>query len=223
MEDAAREPAFILSREDWSLHRKGYQDQARHRQKVREAIRRNLPDLVSEESIILSDGRQIVKIPIRSLDEFRFVYNREKRRHVGQGQGDSRVGDVLGRDPAPAQPGKDDGAGDQPGLDVAEAEISVAELEQLLFEELELPFLRPRDRELVDSQDIRFHDIRRKGLSSNIDRKRTLLENLKRNARDGRPAIGAISPEDLRYKTWEDVPKPLNNSKNTARGASFSG
>lgn len=49
--------AFIVSREDWSLHRKGYQDQARHQQKVREAIKQNLPDLVSEESIVMSDGK----------------------------------------------------------------------------------------------------------------------------------------------------------------------
>jgi len=209
---SGHEPLFILSREDWSLHRKGYQDQARHRQKVLEAIRRNLPDLISEENIILSNGRQIVKIPIRSLDEYHFVYNREKRKHVGQGAGDSRVGDVLGRDPASAEPGKEGKAGDQPGFDVTEAEISVAELERLLFEELELPFMLPRERELVSSKDIRFHDIRRKGLSGNIDRKRTLLENLKRNAREGRPAIGGISPEDLRYKTWEDVPKSQNNA-----------
>jgi len=35
---------------------KGYQDQASHKERVREAIRSNLPDLVTEKSIILSDG-----------------------------------------------------------------------------------------------------------------------------------------------------------------------
>ena len=92
---------FIVSREDWSLHRKGYQDQARHQQKVREAIKQNLPDLVSEENIVMSDGKQIIKVPIRSLDEFRFLYNFNKNKHVGQGDGDSQVGDVLGVDPLP--------------------------------------------------------------------------------------------------------------------------
>jgi len=64
---------FTVSRDDWSLHRKGYQDQLRHQEKVREAIKKNLPDLISDESIVMSDGKQIVKIPIRSLEEYRFA------------------------------------------------------------------------------------------------------------------------------------------------------
>lgn len=47
-----KDDLFVISQEDWSLHRKGYQDQLRHQEKVREAIRNHLPDLVSEESII---------------------------------------------------------------------------------------------------------------------------------------------------------------------------
>lgn len=104
-------PLFTVSREDWSLHRKGYQDQTRHQEKVREAIKQNLPDLVTDESIVMSDGKQIVKVPIRSLDEYRFRYNYNKSKHVGQGDGDSQVGDVLGVDPQPASgSGKGEGA-----------------------------------------------------------------------------------------------------------------
>ncbi|OXS55610.1 sporulation protein YhbH [Cohnella sp. CIP 111063] len=204
-------PSFILSREDWSLHRKGYQDQARHQQKVREAIKQNLPDLVSEENIVMSDGRQIIKIPIRSLDEYRFVFNTNKKKHVGQGNGDSQVGDVLGVDPKPAG-GKGEGAGSDPGDDVVEAEISIAELESMLFEELELPYLKKKDKQQIEVKDVRFTDVRRKGIMSNIDKKRTILENLRRNSRDGRAEIGGISPDDLRFKTWEEIVKPQNNA-----------
>lgn len=206
-----KQPSFILSREDWSLHRKGYQDQARHQQKVREAIKQNLPDLLSEENIILSDGRQIIKIPIRSLDEYRFIYNTSKKKHVGQGNGDSQVGDVIGTEPAPKS-GKGEGAGDQPGDDVVEAEISIAELENMLFEELELPYLKRKDKDQIEVRDVRFNDVRRKGILSNIDKKRTILENLRRNARDGHPEIAGISPDDLRFKTWEEIVKPQNNA-----------
>ena len=45
----------------------GYQDQVRHQHKIREVIKRNLPDLITEENIILSDGKQIIKVPIRAL------------------------------------------------------------------------------------------------------------------------------------------------------------
>ncbi|CAH0117794.1 MULTISPECIES: sporulation protein YhbH [unclassified Paenibacillus] len=195
---------FIVSREDWSLHRKGFQDQSRHQQKVREAIKQNLPDLVTEENIIMSDGKQIIKVPIRSLDEYRFIYNYNKSKHVGQGDGDSQVGDVLGTDPAQS-PGKGDTAGNQPGSDIIEAEVSIAELEELLFEELELPHLEDKDKEQLETTDIRFNDVRKKGIMSNIDKKRTILENLRRNAITGNPGIHGISPEDLRFKTWEDI------------------
>lgn len=195
---------FIVSREDWSLHRKGFQDQSRHQQKVREAIKQNLPDLVTEENIIMSDGKQIIKVPIRSLDEYRFIYNYNKSKHVGQGDGDSQVGDVLGTDPAQS-PGKGDTTGNQPGSDIIEAEVSIAELEELLFEELELPHLEDKDKEQLETTDIRFNDVRKKGIMSNIDKKRTILENLRRNAITGNPGIHGISPEDLRFKTWEDI------------------
>lgn len=207
----AGQPSFIVSREDWSLHRKGYQDQARHQQKVREAVRQNLPDLVSEENIILSDGKQIIKVPIRSLDEYRFIYNYNKSRHVGQGDGNSSVGDVIGIDPSGGG-GAGEGAGDQPGEDVIEAEVTLEEIETMLFAELELPFLSPKDKNRLQTKDIRFNDIRKKGLSSNIDKKRTILENLRRNALSGRPGIQGISPDDLRYKTWEEIVQPTSNA-----------
>jgi uncharacterized protein len=57
-------------------------------------------------------------VPIRSLDEYRFRYNFNKSKHVGQGDGDSQVGDVLGVDPSSKDSGKGEGtAGDQPGDD----------------------------------------------------------------------------------------------------------
>jgi hypothetical protein len=207
----AGQPSFIVSREDWSLHRKGYQDQARHQEKVREAVRQNLPDLVSEESIILSDGKQIIKVPIKSLDEYRFIYNYNKSKHVGQGDGSSSVGDVVGVEPGPAG-GPGEGAGDQPGEDVIEAEVTLEEIETMLFAELELPFLSPKDKNRLETKDIRFNDIRKKGLSSNIDKKRTILENLRRNALSGKPGIHGITPDDLRYKTWEEIVKPTSNA-----------
>lgn len=207
------EPLFVVSREDWSLHRKGYEDQARHQEKVQEAIKQNLPDLVSDESIVLSDGRRTIKVPIKSLDESHFIYNYNKKQHVGQGDGDSQVGDVLGVDPQAAKgPGKGQDAGDQPGEDVVDTEISIDQLEDMLFEELELPNLEQKQKDQLQTTEIVFHDIRKKGIMSNIDKKRTLIENLRRNANAGKAGIGGISPDDLRYKTWNEIVKPQSNA-----------
>ncbi|OEH86592.1 sporulation protein YhbH [Desulfuribacillus stibiiarsenatis] len=207
---------FILSKDDWSLHRKGHLDQVRHQEKIKEAIKKNIPDLITEESIIMSRGKDVVKVPIRSLDEYRFRYNFNKQKHGGQGDGDSQVGDVIAKDqqagrPAPGD-GQDSGAGEQPGVDYYEAEVSVDELEEMIFKDLELPNLEKKENEQITIDEIRFNDIRKKGLTGNIDKKRTILENLKRNARDGSPGIHNISTDDLRYKTWEEIMVPHSNA-----------
>jgi sporulation protein YhbH len=203
---------FIVSKEDWSLHRKGHDDQKRHQEKVKEAIKNNLPDLITEESIIMSNGRDVIKIPIRSLDEYKIRYNYEKNKHVGQGNGDSQVGDVVAREGAGEGqgqgPGKGQEAGDLPGQDYYEAEVSLMELEEALFSQLELPNLQRKEADQNAVQHIEFNDIRRTGLMGNIDKKRTMLAAFKRNAMNGNPSFYPIYREDLKFRTWNEVEKP---------------
>ena len=49
-------------------------DRVRHREKVRSSIRENIADIIAEESIIGRSGDRIVKVPIRGIKEYRFVY-----------------------------------------------------------------------------------------------------------------------------------------------------
>src|ERR671929_483093 len=97
-----------IQRNDWSLQRKGIIDQERHKERVKEAVRKNLGSIVSNEAIILSDGKRTVKVPIRALDEYKFRFNYQKAKHVGQGDGKTRVGDVIGRE---TRPGTGQGSG----------------------------------------------------------------------------------------------------------------
>src|ERR671924_1815089 len=101
--------AMSVSKSDWNLHRKGSVDQQRHNEKIKEAIKENLADIVSREDIILSDGKTVVKVPIRSLEEYKFRFDHNKKDGVGQGQGGSKVGDVIGQD------GDEQGMGPQAG------------------------------------------------------------------------------------------------------------
>ena len=64
-------------------------DRLRHRQKVREAIRDNIADIIAEESIIGKDNDRIIKVPIRGVKEYRFVYG-ENAAGVGQGGTETR-------------------------------------------------------------------------------------------------------------------------------------
>src|SRR5213596_1602960 len=125
-----------ISQHDWSLHRKGQIDQERHKEKIREAIKKNLGEIVSEESIILSDGTKRVRVPIRSLDEYRFRYDPGRQQHAGQGNGKSKVGDVVAQEPRSGTgKGKKGDAGKEAGYDYYEAEISMEELAAMIFED----------------------------------------------------------------------------------------
>ncbi len=192
-----------LSKQDWSLHRKGPIDQARHNQKVKEAIKKNLADIVSEEAIITADGNKVVKVPIRSLDLPHFRFDNRRNQQSGQGNGNSKVGDVIGGSDQQGQgPGKGRKAGDQAGIDYYEAEITLDELAALVFEDLGLPNLEDKGKAEVTSPDVRFNEVRKHGPMSNLDKRRTLLENLRRNARDGHAVVGGVNNDDLRFKTW---------------------
>src|SRR5499426_4437116 len=71
-------------------------DRARHRLKVRESIRENIADIIAEESIIGKDREKIIKVPIRGIREYKFVYG-DNAPGVGQGTGESESGQVVGK------------------------------------------------------------------------------------------------------------------------------
>jgi len=205
---------IIVSRDDWSLHRKGHLDQMRHKEKVEEIIKQQLGDLIVDESIILTDGKKSTKIPMRSLEEFRFRYDFNKKNHTGQGTKKMVPGEILGREQVKGQ-GTGSGAGEEPGQDIYEAEVTYEDLANILFEELKLPNLDDKKRPLIAHDRPEFNDVRKKGLMANVDKKRTLLESIKRQAfsrKQTKEAQLRISPEDLRFKTWDTRPNFETNA-----------
>ena len=82
------------------------------------------------------------------------------------------------------------------------------EVQNVLFKELELPNLKQKEKADITTEKIEFNDIRKKGLMGNIDKKRTILTAIKRNAMKGKAEITPIHNDDLRFKTWDEVMKP---------------
>ncbi len=196
---------------DWSLQRKGPADQARHAAKVREAIREHIGEVVSDPAIISGDGRAIVRVPVRSLKEYRFRYDEEHQPQVGQGDGKTYVGQILARGRAPAHAGAGSGpgqAGQEPGQDVLEAEVSIDDLTEIVFADLALPNLERKPGGRVAGMHERAASVRPAGPMSTLDKRRSLLENLRRNARSGTGRIGDWSDADLRFRSYRDRPKP---------------
>ena len=48
-------PQFSLSTDSWDLHRRAERDRQRHNEKVKEVIKKNLGDIISQQDIITAD------------------------------------------------------------------------------------------------------------------------------------------------------------------------
>ncbi|HLK11143.1 MAG TPA: sporulation protein YhbH [Candidatus Binatia bacterium] len=175
-------------------------DRARHRLKVRESIRENIADIIAEESIIGQDREKVIKVPIRGIREYRFVYG-DNAPSVAQGTGESHTGQVVGKARAKGREGEDK-AGDQPGTDYYETDVTLEELIDIMFEDLELPDLERKALRQIDA--LRF--VKRKGYRAvgirvRLDKRRSVRERVRRkvatNRRRAADALAAAeaSPE----------------------------
>ena len=196
-----------VSREDWSFDRRIERDEKRHNDKVKEAIRGKLDSIVSDGSIITADPRskKTIKVPMRSIELPHIRYGEPKEGiGTGSGEGKPKPGDKVGDDPQ---------AGDGAGEEFYEAEMSIEEIQELVFADLGLPNLKPKGEPTLADPEIVFNDVRKRKSPTNIDLGRTILQNLLRNAQDtGKAIIKGISPEDFRVRTWEEEEKPKDSA-----------
>ena len=199
-------------------------DRARHRQKIRESIRDNIADILAEESIIGRDKDKVIKVPIRSIKEYRFIYG-ENTPGVAQGQGNSQPGDVVQRGEQ-GQPDAAGEAGNTPGVDAFETDVTLDELIQIMFEDLELPDLQRKAlKEVETDQAFRRHGVRREGIIARLDRKKTARNRVRRKlaTKKNREAEQVEQPEgeeerfpfhdqDMRYHHITTDTRPQSNA-----------
>lgn len=195
-------------------------DRARHRHKVRQAIRENIGDIVAEEAIIGRSGDRMVKVPIRGIREYRFVYGKNQP-GVGTGEGDTEVGQSVGQgDQSGAGKGQ---GGNEPGQDYYETEISLEELIDIMFEDLQLPDLeRKKFRLLPSAHAVQRKGFRRAGIRVHLDKKRTALQRIRRQIAQGSPGQdpddqppGRRFPfrkEDMIYRRLMPDTRPQSNA-----------
>ena len=180
-------------------------DRLRHREKVRDAIRENIADIIAEESIIGKDRNRVVKVPIRGVKEYRFVYG-DNLPGVGEGGGqEAQPGQVIGKE---GQAGPGHHAGDQPGIDYYETDVNLEEIIEIMFEDLELPFLERKGlREIEIERQYRRQGYRKKGIRVRLDKRRTARSRVKRKQATQRGAAGNLQSgrfpfhkDDLTYR-----------------------
>ena len=155
-------------------------DRLRHREKVRESIRENIADIIAEESIIGKNKDKIIKVPLRGIKEYRFIYG-DNAPGVGQGDGNAQPGQVVGKTGQDA-PGQGEGtAGDRPGVDYYETDVTLDELIEIMFEDLELPNLERRAlREIETDRFAKRKGYRHVGIRVRLDKRRTARQRVKR-------------------------------------------
>jgi sporulation protein YhbH len=166
-------------------------DRQRHREKLREAIRDSIADIISEESIIGRDRDRIIKVPIRGIREYRFVYG-DNQAQVGSGDGETEPGQVVGK---ASKDGEGAGrAGDQPGIDYYETDVTLDELVEIMFEDLELPDMERKIlREVMSDRIAKRKGYRKSGVRVHLDRRRTAKARIRRKiaTKGGEPAPSA--------------------------------
>jgi hypothetical protein len=180
----------------YDLFSRGARDWLRHNEKVREAVRKRLPELISGADILGSDGDRKVRVPVRFLEHYRFRLAEVQTRH-GVGQGEVKPGDILRQKQGPDQGGKKGQGGTGEGGFEFLLELKVDDIVDWLWEELRLPNLQVKAGVLEDTEYTR-EGWDRRGARSRLDRRRSLKESIKR--RSIQPEGPVFSNDDLRFR-----------------------
>ena len=63
-----------IFREHKTVADRSASDRRRHKNKIEKAIKDGIHNIVADESIIGQDGKKKIRIPVRGIKEYRFVY-----------------------------------------------------------------------------------------------------------------------------------------------------
>lgn len=181
----------------YGLFSRGARDWLRHNDKIADAVKQHLPDLVSDLNIQGDSSQRTVRVPVRFLEHYRFVLREEKQGN-GVGQGDAKPGNVIRTNEDQQGDGKkgegsDSGEGNPQFL----LELKVDDIIDWFWEELNLPNLKAKAGSVEDDKYTR-EGWDKRGARARLDRRRTLKEAIKRRAVH-RNAPAFVN-EDLRFR-----------------------
>ena len=168
-------------------------DRKRHREKLRRSIRENIADVIAEESIIGRDRDRVIKVPIRGVKEYRFIYG-DNAGGVGTGDGKTEPGQVVGSARGRGDKGQGP-AGNDAGQDYYETEITLDELIDIMFEDLELPDLERKILKQATAERVaKRQGYRKAGIRVHLDRRRTVRAKLRRKIAAGETLTALQGP-----------------------------
>jgi sporulation protein YhbH len=200
-------------------------DRSRHKKKIEKAIREGITDIIAEESIIGQDGKKRVKIPVRGIKEWQFVYgDNQNQKKAGSAPGhDLEQGQVVKKGQQKEKAAGGSKAGKDKGEETYEVEISLEELAEYLFESLNLPDLDKKKFKNMLSSKPKRHGTRTSGIRPRLDKKLSAIERIKRKTAAKKSGTLEVDSEtgeeifpfhdnDLRYHFIKDKPKEATNA-----------
>jgi len=172
----------IIYHDSWEMSERGKSDAARHQKKIDSMIRKNVQDVIGEESIITQKDGKTVKIPVKGLRDYRFIYDpNDDEEKSGVGQGDFEDGQIIGQE-RKSKEGEGSGAGNEPGGESMETEVPIDYLIEIMFDDLGLPYMdeKTKAKNLVP-KGWKFESITKKGILPRLHKKKTMIEAIKRS------------------------------------------
>jgi len=171
-------------------------DRHRHKKKIDKAIKESIKDVVAEESIIGQNGKKKIRIPIRGLKEYRFIFgDNENNKSVGSA-GDHKIkkGQKIGQKRAKVARGQGTGQGsNEKGDEYYDVEVTLEELAEYLFNDLELPDLEKKQFRFISQKSIKRKGYRFKGIRPRLSKKETIKRKIRR--RKIAEKIGTYDPD----------------------------
>jgi sporulation protein YhbH len=194
----------------YDLFSRGSRDWLRHNQKVREAVKQNLPDLVAGPDVITGSQDRTVQVPVRLLEHARFrLADSSSQSYTSAGQGQGKPGDVL-RQVQPDAGDETGEGGNNDGEVKLLLEFKVDDIIDWLWEELQLPDLQPKRNTSINDEEYVREGWDKHGARARLDRRRTVKEAVKRRATQEDPV--PFTNEDLRFKQLVQRRKPATNA-----------
>ena len=175
-------------------------DRSRHKAKIKRALKDGICDIVSDESIIGQDGKKKIRIPVRGIKEYRFVYgDNEENKKSGSAPGKNiSRGQQIGKN----KKGKGKGPGqgkpsNERGEEFYEVEVTLEELSDYLFDNLKLPDLERKKFKNINDDKFKRKGHRKNGIRPRLSKKETLKNKIRRKSAKSR--ISDVGDEDDRF------------------------
>lgn len=183
----------------YALFSRGARDWLRHNEKIRQSVKKHLPDLIAKSDLMTAPDNRTVHLPVQVLEHARFrLADSTDKVLRNAGQGHAKPGDVLRSTQGNSAGSDETGGANSEGEVRLLLEMKVDDIVDWLWEDLKLPDLQPKQKTSINDDAWTQEGWDKHGARARLDRRRTIKQAIKRRAIQHNPV--PFSNEDLRFR-----------------------